>query len=214
MNRLETLKNFEMTLERFLTSVGKLETEQISTLRSINVLDDIARDSLKGRYVNNRLGDWMAKNRLLVDEGRLKKSAISAVGNLLSEIRKGLDISDPESKKLSEEIENWRAKGIVPGRKLVLARPPENPDQDISLKFSKLFKQEADLLAFYFEKGDHILSILDDLLKSAEAKEDPMYMHLAGSIIYFLKGGGYKIEPYVKRLKAVEKKKFGEAHAD
>jgi hypothetical protein len=51
----------------------------------------------------------------------------------------------------------------------------------------------------------HILSYLDDALKSAEAGRDQFYLHLAGSIIYFLKINGYKIDPYVKRLKNLEK---------
>jgi hypothetical protein len=57
------------------------------------------------------------------------------------------------------------------------------------------------------------LIILDDVLKSAEAKEDPMYVHLAASIIYFMRMNGYKVGPFVKRLKEIEKIKAGESHA-
>ena len=204
MSQLQTLKRLETTLEQFLTSVARLESEQIEALGSINVLDDIARDSLKGRYINNRLGDWMAKNRMMVNEGRLKKTAISEVGNLLSDIKSGLDITDPEAKKLSDEIGNWFSKRIVPGRRLVLSRPPEIPDTELADKFSDLIKRESEEVAYHLQKGDHILSMLDDILKSAETKIDPLYLHLAGSIIFFLKNSGYKIEPYVRRLKSLE----------
>ena len=205
MSRLKTLKRLESNLKHLLTSVAQLETNQIETLNSINVLDDIARDSLKGRYVNNRLGNWMAKNRVLVDDGRLKKTAISAVGNLLSDIKNGLDKTDPESKKLFDEIDSWFTKGVVPGRKVVLSRPPEISKSDLTEHYFDLFKQETEQLAYYKEHGDHILSMLDDILKNAEVKNDPIYLHMAGSIIYYLKNRGYKIDPYVRRLRFLEK---------
>ena len=205
MSRLNTLKKLESNLKHLLTSVARLETDQIETLNSINVLDDIARDSLKGRYVNNRLGSWMAKNRILVDEGRLKKTAISAVGNLLSDIKNGLDKTDPESKKLFDEIDSWFTKGVVPGRKVVLSRPPEISESDLTEQYYELFKKETEQLTYYKEHGDHILSILDDILKNAEVKNDPIYLHMAGSIIYYLKNKGYKIDPYVRKLRFLEK---------
>ncbi len=204
MSRLKTLKRLELNLKHLLTSVARLETDQIETLNSINILDDIARDSLKGRYVNNRLGSWMANNRVLVDEGRLKKTAISAVGNLLSDIKNGLDKTDPESKKLFDEINSWFTKGVVPGRKVVLSRPPEISESDLTEQYFELFKKETEQLTYYKEHGDHILSILDDILKNAEVKNDPIYLHMAGSIIYYLKNKGYKIDPYVRKLRFLE----------
>ncbi|MCP4704561.1 MAG: hypothetical protein GY865_08115 [candidate division Zixibacteria bacterium] len=205
MSRLETLKKLESTLQLFLTAVAQAESDQFETLNSINTLDDIARDSQKGRYINNRLGNWMAKNRILVDDGLLKKTAISAVGNLLSDIKNGLDTTDPESKKLFDEIDSWFTKGVVPGRKVVLSRPPEISEPDLADKYFELIKKESEQLSYYMEKGDHILSMLDDILKSAEAKNDPLYLHMAGSIIYYLKNKGYKIEPYVRKLRFLEK---------
>jgi len=150
LNRLKTLKRLESTLQHLLTSVARLETKQIETLNSINVLDDIARDSLKGRYVNNRLGSWMAQNRVLVDEGRLKKTAISAVGNILSDIKNGLDTTDPESKKLFDEIDGWFTKGVVPGRKVVLSRPPEISESDLTDKYFDLIKKETEQKNWYY----------------------------------------------------------------
>jgi len=188
--------------------MARLETEQIETLSSINVLDDIARDSLKGRYVNNRLGSWMAKNRVLVTEGRFRKTSISAVGNLLNDIKSGLDRTDPESKKLFDEIDSWFSKGVVPGRRVVLSRPPEISEQDLTDQYLELIKNEVEQITYYKEQGDHILSMLDDILKSASVKTDPLYLHMAGSIIYFLKNKGYKIEPYVKKLRFLEKGKI------
>lgn len=208
MSRLNTLKRLESTLQRFLTTMAGMEAEQIETLSSINILDDIARDSLKGRYVNNRLGSWMAKNRVLVSEGRFRKTSISAVGNLLNDIKSGLDRTDPESKKLFDEIDSWFSKGVVPGRRVVLSRPPEISEQDLTDQYLELIKNEVEQITYYKEQGDHILSMLDDILKSASAKTDPLYLHMAGSIIYFLKNKGYKIEPYVRKLRFLEKGKI------
>ena len=50
---------------------------------------------------------------------------------------------------------------------------------------------------------DHLLTVLDDLLSSAESKTDRMYEHLAASLIYFLRLEGYKVDPYVKRLRRI-----------
>lgn len=208
MSRLNTLKRLESTLQRFLTTMAGMEAEQIETLSSINILDDIARDSLKGRYVNNRLGSWMAKNRVLVSEGRFRKTSISAVGNLLNDIKSGLDRTDPESKKLFDEIDSWFSKGVVPGRRVVLSRPPEISEQDLTDQYLELIKNEVEQITYYKEQGDHILSMLDDILKSASAKTDPLYLHMAGSIIYYLKNKGYKIEPYVRKLRFLEKGKI------
>jgi len=209
LTRLETLKKLESVLERFLAGVVEIETEQIEAFRGIDTLDDIAKDSFKGRFINNQLGNWFARYGRVVDGGRLKEDEVSTIANILSEIKSGLDSSDPETKKLSDEIERWREKGVVPKRKLVLKMKGEGAEQNIAEKFVALLKQESEHLEFEQKGSAHLISILDDILKSAEAKEDRMFMHLAGSVIYYLKINGYKVGPFVRRLKEIEKNKFG-----
>ncbi len=209
MTRQETLYKLEAVLESFLERAATLEMTQVAQSRNIQLLGDIARDSLRGRHINNRLGDWFAHNQESLEQGRLTSRHLSAIGNFLGDIKTGLDNADPESARLAEEIDRWAAKGAKPVRKIVLRRAPESPEADLGVRFDKLFEDGKAQMEYYREKKMHLLTMLDDLLKSAEAKSDLMYLHLAASIIYFLKVTGYKIDPYVKRLKTIEKARLG-----
>jgi hypothetical protein len=50
----------------------------------------------------------------------------------------------------------------------------------------------------------HIMSALDDLLKSAYLQQNEQALLLSAFVIYYLRQKGYKVEPFVKRLKAAE----------
>ncbi len=213
MARLETLKKLETTLEKFLGRAVDTETARLENFQSIDLLDDIARDSMKGRFINNRLGSWFARNNELLSNKNMKEFEISAIANLLNDIQSAMDPSDAETQKLAEEIDHWKEQGIAPKRKLVLKMKGETAELSITEKFMELLKKEAELLEFDPNKGEHLLTILDDVLKSADAKEDPMFVHLAASIIYFMRMHGYKVGPFVKRLKEIELKKTGGSHA-
>lgn len=214
MSRLQTLRKLESTLENFLTKVVDSEEEQMGALRSVDTLDEIARDSLKGRIVNNRLGDWFAQNRGLVETKRFDMSSLESISNLLSDIRSGLDPADPISRKLTDQIDNWRDKGVIPKRKLILKMKARPVEENLLGKFIDfLGREEKHLDSGEFE-GRHLLQILDDVLKSAAAKEDTMFIHLAGSLIYYLKMNGYKMTPFVKRLREIEKERLGDSHAE
>ena len=207
--RLQNLKRLELVLEQFLAGFVDLETEQMDMLKGVETLDEITKDSLKGRSINNRLGSWFARHNDLLSSNRLKESESTAIGNLLSEIKSGLDNSDPESRKLSDEIEQLRKKGIVPKRKLILKLKSDKLEPNMMTDFLDYLHREASYLDMEHKDSGHLLTILDDVLKSAEAKEDHIYIHLAASIIYFLKMKGYKTGPFVKRLKEIEKNRLG-----
>lgn len=209
MNRLETLKKLESTLENFIAGVVRLEADHIELAGSVQSLERIAGDSLHGRNVNNRLGEWFAGHSRLLDQNRLQRVAGSSVGNLLGDIRSGLDETDPEGTKLIREIDRWRSRGVMPRRKLVLTRAGEEAEVDIAEEFKAVLADELKEMEYYRELDGHLLSVLDDVLKSAAAKEGKKYLHLAGSIIYYLKINGYKVEPYVKKLKELESSKLG-----
>ncbi len=214
MTRLETLKKLETTLEDFLAKVVDFQSGQMEISRDMDALDEITRDSLRGRYINARLGNWFARNSNLLEDGRLREPEISAVANMLKDIKNGLDNSDPESRKLSEEIERWHDKAIMPGRKLILKMKSTDEGPGISEKFAELLHKESEYFSAGLDNKQHLLSLLDDVLKSAEAKEDRMFIHLAGSIIYFLRMKGYKIGPFVKRLKELEELKLEHPHVE
>jgi hypothetical protein len=204
LSRLETLKSLESTIENFLTGVVEAEKDKISAFFCVDSLDNIAQDCLKGRYVNNRLGNWFAKGRDLLESNRFSLDEMTAIGNLLDDIKKGLDESDATTEKLEKEIENWRTKGVTPSRKLVLKLHKKPEKEDLLNSFNSMLSKELALLGSGEYDNKHLLTILDDFLKSAEFKEDRMFLHLAASMIYYLKMKGYKITPFVKRLKEIE----------
>jgi len=214
VSRLDTLKKLESTLERFLEKAVAVDEKKYVTWKSLDALDNIARDSLRGRYINNRLGDWFASNKRNLDEKRFNSEEMESIANLLGEIRSGLDEYDPGSKKLSEEIENWRESETVPKRKLIIKGKLPKEETGLFDKFVDLLKRQSEYLESGEFEGHHLLSVLDDVLKSASAKIDRTYLHMAGSIIYYLKLKGYKVTPYVKRLKEIEKEKGAVTHAD
>jgi len=204
LSRLEILNNLQATLEDFLARAVSTKAGTKETIETINQLDEITQLSLKGRTVTNQLGNWLAKNKSTLQFNRLSKSHGTAVANLLGDIKTGLDINDPVSKKLSDEIDHWRELGVVPKRRLVLRRPAEDSKQDLTSEFNILLKDEMEYLAFSLSRGDHLLLVLEDMLDSAAAGDNPMFKHMAGSIIYYLKTKGYKVGPFVKRLKDIE----------
>jgi len=214
LTRLNTLRKLESTLENFLTKVVETEQGRMSMLKSVDSLDDIARDSLKGRIINNRLGDWFAQNRNMVETKRFNMSSLESIGNLLSDIRSGLDPADPISRKLSDQIDRWRDDGVVPKRKLILKMKRKPMEDNFLAKYIDFLTRETKHLDSGEFEGQHLLSILDDVLKSAAAKEDTMYLHLAGSLIYYLKMNGYKVSPFAKRLREIENLRLRGSHAE
>lgn len=214
MSRLDVLKKLESTLEHFLTRAVEIEEGQIEAHTSIDTLDDIARESLRGRTISSQLGNWFARNRNRLESGRFPNSELDSIANLLGEIRSGLDRSDPETKKLADEIDHWRDKGVIPKRKLILKMKPKTDQSNLFKEFAGILDREVNLLGSGELGNRHLLTILDDILKSAEAKQDLMYLHLAGSMMYYLKMAGYKISPFVTRLKDIERERIGDRNAE
>lgn len=214
MSNLQVLKKLESTLEDFLAAAVEADDEQIRAFRSVDSLNDIARDSLRGRIINSRLRNWFEQNKPLLQSDRPGEPEITSIANLLSDIKSGLDDSNPESRKLSEEISLWRSKGIIPKRKLVLKSRAKASESDPVDGFMAVLARESDHLNSGEFEGRYLLSILNDVLKSAEAKEDKMFIHLAGSIIYYLKMKGYKVAPFVGRLKKIEQNRLGDGNAE
>jgi hypothetical protein len=214
LSRLDVLKGLESTLQDFLTRAVEAEEERIEAFQSIVKLDGIARDSLKGRLVSAQLGNWFALNTNRLETQGFSGSEVTSIANLLGDIKSGLDDSNPESHKLTEEIERWRGKGVVPKRKLVLKLKPRLAERDLLSELTGFLTRGVQHLESGEYEGRHVLSILDDILKSADAKEDRMYVHLAGAMIYFLKINGYKVSPFVRRLKEIERERFGHTDAE
>jgi hypothetical protein len=205
LSRLKTLRRLESTLADFIRRAAVIELERMEISDSIERLDGLNRLSLRGEDINASLGDWFSRSKPYLESDRFNPGAKVRIGNLLGEIRRGLDTDDPEGKKLSDEINSWQAKGIVPRRKLVLSRGSEKSDSDITGDFASIIEQQQKEFEYYRDNGSHLLTILNGVLKAAEAKNNKMYLHMAGSIIYYLRINGYKVDPYVRKLRALEK---------
>lgn len=78
-----------------------------------------------------------------------------------------------------------------------------------------LFRKQIDRLTGRFadsaENRMHLLSVLDDTLKSAELQKSKDALILSALIIYYLKQSGYLVLPYVERLREAEKLQKGSA---
>lgn len=204
MSKLDSLIKLESLLENFLDRAADTELERVESGKSLELLGDIARDSLRGRFVSNRLGHWFARNKKHLEGNRFDGKALTTIGTYLQDIRTGLDVTDPETAKLTEEIDRWKKSGAKARKRIVLRKGPEELENSVTEKFLKGFALQVEVFEYYKDKKMHLLTMLEDTLKAAEAKTDPVYLHMAGSLIYFLKINGYKVDPYVKKLKTLE----------
>ncbi|NLI15855.1 MAG: hypothetical protein GX409_06180 [candidate division Zixibacteria bacterium] len=99
---------------------------------------------------------------------------------------------------------------------LKLIRPPEkaakaeNPieikDVDIKEKFRESLNYQREMLDYFHRPEDHLFTVVGYLLDTIEKTGDEYADHMAASILYFMKQRGYKVEPYVQRLKQLNRK--------
>lgn len=221
MSQYETLKTLEGVLESFLDRIVMLKQDRIDVLEGINNLDDIAQSSSDGFEVADRIGEWFAGHNRWLSKDILKTSDIEGISHLLSNIQTRLDIteeSSPAEKKILSEIERWnRSKKTsqtvhTPAReqshKIVLKRkaeqPPEEQEKSIAL-FDKTLRRCLSMLGRSSINKKHLLSALDDSLRTASIQKNKDALLLSAFTIYYLKQNGYKVEPYVKRLKETER---------
>lgn len=213
MTQLETLKTLETTLESFLEKIIHLKEKRLTILEGLNSLDDILTQSNNGLEITDEIGDWFASHNKWLTESKLKTGDVDRLSNMLSNIKSKIKSENrlsPADMKISSEIDRWDNQLKPASKKLTLIRKSENryiqkePEQDsISLFVSELSKLTA-LFMDYSGNKKHILSVLEDLLNSASIQKRKDTLILSGFIIYYLKQKGYKVEPYVKKLKEAE----------
>jgi len=68
---------------------------------------------------------------------------------------------------------------------------------------------QSKMLEYYRQTGQHPFTAIDSLLKSLEKSPDIKVSHLAASMLYFMKLKGYKVAPYVERLRKSGNRKNG-----
>ncbi len=218
MSRAESLRDLETLLESFLDKAVTLKGDRLTVLSGLNRLDDIARQSQNVTGSAVEVGDWLAEHVDWMNENAISAEDADRVKGILAKISDELELAGPdtqETQKIRSEIERWQTKLIIEpekpvlpaGQKIVLKRGPESAEQVDKGSVAAFTNQMQSLVELWEGVSDrrpHILSALDDLLKSAYLQHNREALLLCGFIIYYLRQDGYLVEPYVKRLKAAE----------
>ncbi len=236
MSQKEVLKSLEGVLESFLDRVVAHKQPRLQVLEGINRLDDIARMSGDSFEITDRIGQWFAGNNRLLSESRLRSADINRISTILDEIKGRLDLGDdapPAVHKISSEIERWNrtthpAPPEAPAAPhkhrpaIVLRRGPESAppkpplpgidEVDSIERFRRALKRSSDLFEDFAGNKKHVLSALDDALTSATVQKNKDALILSAFVIYYLKQVGYKVEPFVQRLKKAEELIKGSPH--
>ncbi len=232
MSRTDTLKSLEVVLESFLERAVALKADRLPVLEGINRLDDIARsrendlDAL-GHDLTDRVGNWFAAHRDWMVNQTLQPADCNRISKILTNIRTELgraDQSSPARQKIGAEIGRWQANladrsgpapdtATRPRRRIVLRKGTESLDeagvhpssQDSVGLFTGSLQAISAIFADLSHDRGHLMSILDDTLKSAALQKSREALLLSALIIYYLKRNGYMVEPFVRRLKEAER---------
>jgi len=213
LSQIDTLKSLETLLESFLERVVKLKEKRLTVLDGINRLDNITQQSSQGLDITDNIGNWFATHQQWLTEKILKPADVRKINNILKELQKELNISSdssPAKNKIISEISRWENKSNQITQKLILKRqaesksPSDNQKEDTISLFSNTLYRLNGLFEDVAENKKHILTALNDLLKSAQAQTNKDALILSAFIIYYLKQNGYKVEPYIKKLKEAE----------
>lgn len=78
-------------------------------------------------------------------------------------------------------------------------------NEDIKTRFKESLKYQLEIVEYFQQPWDHLLSVVNYLLNSLEKKPDIKTSHMAASILYYMKLNGYKVAPYVQRLQRLSK---------
>jgi hypothetical protein len=212
VNDLSSLHTLEQKLESFLDQAVAAKAPRLDILDGLNRIDDLTTGSGDSVQLADRVGEWLAEHTGWVkQDSGLRSTDYQRLSGILQTLgdRFGQITDDsPAVKKIQAEIKRWdqHTKKAL-NQKLILKRGPESKTADPGptvVAFEKLVEK---LLQRYRDAAGNqyqILSVVDDLLKSAQVQKDRDALLLAAFIIYYLKLSGYKIAPYVLRLRQAE----------
>jgi hypothetical protein len=174
---------------------------------------------------------WLEGHRYKQTE----ENRIQAIFEQIRQKLSDRDLNSPAENKIRTEIDRWErsikeSRKLVLKRGPETARPysPARPADQVKptpapslmptgtyesaepvaasiARFDLLFKHLGGMFADLAVNRAHLLSVLDDALKKAEAQKNKEALILSALIIYYLKLDGNKISPYVRRLKEAEK---------
>ncbi len=219
MSQTASLQSLESLLETFLDRVVFLKEKKLNVLDGINRLDDIGLLATKGEDVTDDIGSWFAIHNKWLTDRTLKDAELNRITGMLSKIKREIRIDADSSmadQKISSEIDRWNNKKEQTKPILKLRRRPEiaqtpsspleldPPTADTISLFVKRLSRMTALFMDYSNQKNHILSVLENLLRKASSETDKDALILSAFIIYYLKQNGYKVEPFVKKLKEAE----------
>ena len=204
-----SLRSLEGLLEAFIDRWVHLKHRRMGVIGGISRLDDIARLK-EADDLTDRVGEWFAENNRLLTDDVLKPVDVKKIGDLLGEISQHFvqSNSSPAVRKVAGEINRWQEKSQKTIGKLVLKRPAESAkmeDDDTISLYGKSLQRVTALFADASGGKKHILTVLDDSLKSAVVQKNKEALLLSAYLIYYLKLNGYIVDPFVKRLKEAER---------
>ena len=218
MTRKESLKQLERVLANFLDRAVAMKGERLAVLEGVSQLDNIARSASSGFDTTDDLGRWLADSNHLLETGRLQPSDYSHIDKLISDIQREYrpdDSASAEAVKIKAELNRWQDTARKATRKIVLKRGPETAPEtgpltpvdpsDTIAGFTEHLDRMNRLWKDLSGRGKHVMSVLDDALVSARVQKRRDALILSAYIIYYLKLRGYKVEPYIKRLRDAEK---------
>ena len=127
---------------------------------------------------------------------------------VLFDRKKASEVAGLANRFLNKTTERHKADE---GLNVKLTRGPEinlevpyggNPEGDDSkARFLDSLKYQMEVLEYYGDSKYHLFSIVENLLNNISKNPDIKANHMAASILYFLKQSGYKVAPYVERLR-------------
>ena len=220
MSRQATLTKLEAVLESFLERAVGLKESRLRVLDGINRLDDIATEFNTPGDLAEDVGDWLAQHNEWLHSESIKPADRGRIDNILSKIKQELANSpgSPAQTKIRSEIDRWSSPATPkpPIQKITLKRGPEvavthSDKGDTITPFAGLMGTLAGMFNDVSRNQAHILSALDEALEKAELQLDKEALILSGLIIYYLKQNGYKVQPYVARLKKAEQQQAGKS---
>ena len=206
MTDLATLERLENRLVFLIEGMLERKGRQVDFLIGLNLLDDILIRHRQGMPIARELAIFIANYRSIFTKTSLTDPQKKRLGEILSIFYRDLiGNQDSDSDKITDEIKEWLKD--LGGRAFAITLKGPKEQASLADRFYALLHRESQELNVLLEHNDHLLTCLDDLLKSAEAKEDKMFVHLSASLIYFLQMEGYKVDPYVRKLREIRNKK-------
>ncbi len=176
-------------------------------LESLESLDGLVGRSRTGAAVGVEMRRWIDTYTGLAESPTLSAKNRDRISQMILELssrlgddapREARELTAPSKPPFADAAESHPAP-----RRIVLRKPAERTP-DMAGQFLNTLREAESFLVGNFAESEHILTRLESILSKAAIGRNANLLHLAGSIIYYLKIHGYKMDPYVQRLKEAE----------